>query len=770
MMQLQLYLTKTSSYDQVELFDFEGIELVQSIQDVRDIAKVFAEFTRTFTVPASRINNNIFKHFYNPDIGRESNPEDNLNFDATRRLDAELHLNFLLFKKGRLQLDAVNMKNNKPYSYTVTFFGDTVKLSETLGDKTLNTLAPLSDIEFAYTSASIINLMGNASDVTIGSDTFTDSFLFPLITSTQRLVYDSIDNTKENNLYPHGDIGGSGNYKGVDYRDLKPALRIHTIIKAIEDQYTNIQFDSSFFNTTNLPYYNLFMWLNKEKGKIDIESPQRRLKASDFTAARGDTDEPGLAQSSTPASGRFNGAQNIFFKHSKVEYFLDVKIFPSNSDSYNFILKKDNEEFFRVDNLSGNKHPMNMKGNSSEGSPRIDLPEGLYSFHLETTSATDFDLEIGVKKNRPAKSPTGWLGEIRTFVISYTASFSFPIAVEKDASELIPNKIKIIDFLTGLFKMFNLTAVVNNDRIIEVKTLDNFYASGQTVNLTEYTDITKSTIESIIPFSNIEFKYDGLDTIFASQHEEIAGKPWGTAIWPDRTADSASNDFLEVGESYEIVVPFEHHKFNRLYDEDIEDVANLTNIQWGYSVDSDENSIVGKPLLFYPILPSTEGITQEQIEVVIAPTASQNISSYYVPSNSLKLLPDDDLKNINFYAETNEYSGTPFTGTLYEEYYDDYITQTFDPASRIYKYKAKIPDDILRELKLSDSVIIFDYTFRVNKIVTNFLTGMTQLELINKSNLLESLDNENDYTDNVSKTYNTVDTTKVTVDLTTRTV
>ena len=512
------------------------------------------------------------------------------------------------------------------------------------------------------------------------------------------------------------------------------------------------------------------MWLNKEKGKIDIESPQRRLKASDFTAARGDTDEPGLAQSSTPASGRFNGAQNIFFKHSKVEYFLDVKIFPSNSDSYNFILKKDNEEFFRVDNLSGNKHPMNMKGNSSEGSPRIDLPEGLYSFHLETTSATDFDLEIGVKKNRPAKSPTGWLGEIRTFVISYTASFSFPIAVEKDASELIPNKIKIIDFLTGLFKMFNLTAVVNNDRIIEVKTLDNFYASGQTVNLTEYTDITESTIESIIPFSNIEFKYDGLDTIFASQHEEIAGKPWGTAIWPDRTADSASNDFLEVGESYEIVVPFEHHKFNRLYDEDIEDVANLTNIQWGYSVNSDENSIVGKPLLFYPILPSTEGITQEQIEVVIAPTAAQNISSYYVPSNSLKLLPDTNLKNINFYAETNEYSGTPFTGTLYEEYYDDYITQTFDPASRIYKYKAKIPDDILRELKLSDSVIILDYTFRVNKIVTNFLTGMTQLELINKSNLLESLDNENDYTDNVSKTYNTVDTTKVTVDLTTRTV
>ena len=57
MINIQLYLTRTSDYDQIELFDFEGIELVQSVQDVRDISKVFAEFTRSFTVPASKNNN-----------------------------------------------------------------------------------------------------------------------------------------------------------------------------------------------------------------------------------------------------------------------------------------------------------------------------------------------------------------------------------------------------------------------------------------------------------------------------------------------------------------------------------------------------------------------------------------------------------------------------------------------------------------------------------------------------------------------------------------
>ena len=48
--------------------------------------------------------------------------------------------------------------------------------------------------------------METAQDVTVGSETITEALLVPLITSTQRLVYDSNDSTKENNLYPHGDV------------------------------------------------------------------------------------------------------------------------------------------------------------------------------------------------------------------------------------------------------------------------------------------------------------------------------------------------------------------------------------------------------------------------------------------------------------------------------------------------------------------------------------------------------------------------------------
>ena len=61
MLQLQLYIEG----EQIELYDDESITLTQSIQDVRDIKKIFYDYSRTFSVPASKNNNKIFKHFYN---------------------------------------------------------------------------------------------------------------------------------------------------------------------------------------------------------------------------------------------------------------------------------------------------------------------------------------------------------------------------------------------------------------------------------------------------------------------------------------------------------------------------------------------------------------------------------------------------------------------------------------------------------------------------------------------------------------------------------
>ena len=114
MQSIQLYIEG----QRIDMFKDESVSITQTIKNVKDISKIFTEFTKTFTLPASKTNNKIFKHYYNFDIVD--------GFDARIRKSATLELNHLPFKKGKVKLEGVDLKNNKAFAYRITFFGNTV--------------------------------------------------------------------------------------------------------------------------------------------------------------------------------------------------------------------------------------------------------------------------------------------------------------------------------------------------------------------------------------------------------------------------------------------------------------------------------------------------------------------------------------------------------------------------------------------------------------------------------------------------------------------
>ena len=134
----------TPTYERIELFDFESIELTSSLQDVRDITKVFTDFSQEFTVPASKTNNSIFKHYYNINI------ED--GFDARVRQRAYIALNGITFRSGFIRLTEGSFVNERISSYNLTFFGSMVELGDIIGDDELSSLQELSCL--LYTSPS----------------------------------------------------------------------------------------------------------------------------------------------------------------------------------------------------------------------------------------------------------------------------------------------------------------------------------------------------------------------------------------------------------------------------------------------------------------------------------------------------------------------------------------------------------------------------------------------------------------------------------------
>ena len=64
MRRLQLYI----GTERVDLFKDESVSLTQTIQNVKDIAKVFTSLHKHLQYQHLRENNKIFQHYYNFDI------------------------------------------------------------------------------------------------------------------------------------------------------------------------------------------------------------------------------------------------------------------------------------------------------------------------------------------------------------------------------------------------------------------------------------------------------------------------------------------------------------------------------------------------------------------------------------------------------------------------------------------------------------------------------------------------------------------------------
>jgi hypothetical protein len=265
---IQLYIDG----QRVEMFDDEGVSITSSIQNVRDIGKVFSDYSQSFSVPASRQNNKIFKHYYNPDL--------NNGFDARLKVDAVIEVNHQAFKTGKIRLDEVEMKDNKAHSYKITFFGGLVSLKDLLGDDQLEDLTWLSNFNVNYSYSSVRDALQNGVNFTVDSVSYADAIITPLISAEERWYYSTSSGA--------GNVSTSTGSSGANYTNMKYAIRLYCIIKAIEDRYTtangyasNIAFSDDFFSTSENDFYNLYMWLHREKGKIDL-SAERQVYLNRF--------------------------------------------------------------------------------------------------------------------------------------------------------------------------------------------------------------------------------------------------------------------------------------------------------------------------------------------------------------------------------------------------------------------------------------------------------------------------------------------------------
>tara|TARA_R100000388_G_C7242306_1_gene162365 strand:- start:25 stop:2655 length:2631 start_codon:yes stop_codon:yes gene_type:complete len=681
------YIIK-SDFQRLDLFEDESVTITDSLKNVKDVAKIFSPFSQQFNVPASRINSKIFRHYEDQDVTN--------SFDARFKVDALIKLNGIDYKRGTVRLNGVSLKNNKPHSYKLIFFGETVELKDVLGNSLLSDLIFPSGLNFQYDHDTISPMFQNLGEV-----------CFPLITHSKNMRLGGI----ESGVYK------STNDEFLNYRDLKPAIKVKHIIDAISRTFPQLNFSNDFFNTED--FRQLYLWLHRDKGFISNASESGGLQTLS-TKFHLPTDE-GL-----------NLVDGIEVRPLQGEPSDQFDPFPDINATLNFTLVvTDTTQVFRLrvftETLGFTLTNLDIELSGSLTYNSTTNPELLVSFGpYAVVNAT-----IELSTTNTFTIQNFQINATGVELISGVYEFSSLQSLNTVQINRQMPKIKVLNFISDLFKLYNLVAFKDGDQI-RCLPLDDFYREGVSYDITEYVDTTKSDVRKVLQYKNIDFNFKSKKSFLVEKSDEMQNANFGGTSFGDNTFD---------GGDYKIEVDFEKMMYERLVDETS---GVESTIGQGAMIDKDFKPTVGKPLLLYI---TSQSATTNFILENIDGGSDVTISDHYNRPTQIRVSSGSVVSGataLNFGVEMDEFFRQPSGTTLFEKYYKNYITSVYNRQSRLLKIDAFLPLFIVLNYNLNDTFVIGNKAYRINSVKTNLLTNKSTLELYSLSREIKDIENNID--------------------------
>jgi len=651
---LSLYIYETVedvvTQKRLTLFPDEKIRLKRSIQSLQDLTKVFTDFTQSFSVPADDNNNAIFKHYYDAQIVN--------GFDARIKVDARIDLGGLTYKLGKIQLNGASLKSNVPVKYDIEFFGDTVKIKDLIGDDKLTDLPALSSYDHNYDAATIKTGLEN--------NLFSGIIKYPLISYKRRFSFqdNQLDNETNINIKYNASFTS-----GIDWQELKPAIKVDAILNAIKTEY-NLDFTNDFFARSE--WQNLYMTLGNGKSNIN---PFSGVEVESFTVnvyAR-------------------NGSTDLF--RGKMRASVTVN---SGTQPYRMV--------FLVNGITQSETAFTTNTTQAFSYDFGLAPFDQYIFSYEIESSGAIDATVVCQYDSELYMPPFGVAEL--FDTQSTTTNSNLLTPQVEIKNQISD-MKVVDWFAAIVKMFNLTIEPLENGSLLVNDLPSWYNTGNIIDVSEHVDIETLDIERGKLYNNIDFGYEDQESLLANEYEAQFGQQFG----------GFENDLLGIAaeDELKIELPFENPQFERL--------LPSTN-QYGFIVDKDFNAYKNAPFLLY--IPNLQLTTSNLIG--FSGDTYELIENVNTPSHAINLV---DGFAAQFNAEFNEYNGGLLEDNLYSRFYSDYLNDIFSPQRRQFTINANLPINIATDLRLNDRLIIKGDRFVIDNIDSDLTTGISKLVLLN---------------------------------------
>lgn len=637
----------------LELFEDENISINSSIQNINDISKVFTDFSQSFTVPATKNNNIIFKHWYENSLDS--------GFNATKRKDAYIEIDTLPFRKGKIQLEKASYKKGDIDNYTLTFFGSLISLKDLFANRFLRDFN-YSTYNFTYTGAVV------RTRITGG---VTNDVKFPLISSYNVWQY----NTNGNSISNY-DIQKQAT--PVSYLDLFPAMRVSKILESIATQL-GITFSGSFLSSAK--FTNAFLWLKNTDRFIQNSYPN----IIDFQSATSNTGSAGIFNTGTNTLNYVQPTLPIYLSSSNIELTFTVAGIEFTFAVYKNGVKLNEQQFLTQTSLMVFTAPLN--------------DTGAYTFYISALVPVTFTGNYKLELRDGGGNITTDVNAIRGTTQTTNSIL--------DVAGYMP-ELKAEDFFSGLLKMFNLTCYSTDGITYEIEQLEEWYAVGETYDISEYCQTDEIDLERVKPYKTINFKYEECENLLATRFLSQSDIPYGDLKY------QVDND----GDEYSIELPFENMPFTKF---------SNTNLQVGYSIKADLTAYIPKPVILYDY-----GVIQTlsggQHFHFFDGTSSATVTTYNLFGQDT--LVSSVVNSINWGAEQSTFTNKIEPNSLFQNYYSAYLTNTFNQKARLMKIKTILPIFLLSKLALNDKIVIRDKRYIINSYQTELTTGETSFELM----------------------------------------
>jgi len=693
-MEVQLYIKG----QKIDLFEDEKISINLSIKNINDLSKVKTDFTQTFSIPATKNNNAVFEHWYNADVDG--------TFNVNIRVEAYLEVNTLPFRYGSIQLDSAKLKDGLPYSYSCTFYGAGVSLSDLFGEYQLKDLVSLSEFDHDYNSTIVTNAMSDNS--LFGGDVY-----YPMINAIDEMSLQTANSRDLENVS-----------NAISYREFKPALRNIRIVEAIES-FFNISLTKDFFDRSI--FYNSFLWLHKDAGYMKAKGKETVLDIQD----EGDFSDLGFTvdlatnkiyftpYSDTPTNLRIRKISVVVYPDiisSNVSYLVRV---------YRNGVKINEAECVGVGGVAWSEYET------------IDIAS---EFYYTITPYGDFSYLSKTYCNRNTYNYllNTWTSEDR---IGNNFSLVNLDAIVDILGQL--PEIKVKDYINDLIARFNLIIKPISPSEFYIDTLDNWYLKGRTYDLNKYIDIKDIQVKRPNVKKKIEFLYQKTEAILGKQYFDNNQIGYGDL----RSTYNISGDDLKIESQ------FENMLFERLTRESDGD---LTELQVGFSIDKNLKPYKGKGFMFY-----RNGIENLANNTYIQPSVTK--TKYWHTATEDNININQITSSLNFGSDTSTYFYAPIEQSLYFNWWRNYIEDLFNRKCRVLSISGKMPTHILYKLQMNDRFIIQDRKYKISDLKIDLTTGDFSGEVFSDfSQPTDTIDNLIPLT--VDNDILTVDSDLVTVD------